>query len=136
TFPETYEPTVFDNYAVSVKHRKKLYNMELYDSAEEWDQLRMMMYPQTNVFLVCYSCVQPASFDNVEKKWIPELRQYSPKALIILVCTMIDLRSNREHIERLKTIEKSHPVTQQEGMNLARKTNCDGFIECSSIIQF
>jgi Ras-related C3 botulinum toxin substrate 1 len=48
----------------------------------------------TDVFLVCYSVVSPTSFENVQAKWIPELRHHAPNAPVILVGTKTDLRDD------------------------------------------
>ena len=34
----------------------------------DYDRLRPLSYPQTDVFLVCFSVVSPASFENVKEK--------------------------------------------------------------------
>jgi hypothetical protein len=39
---------------------------------EDYDRLRPLSYPQTDVFLVCFSLVRRASFENVRAKWVPE----------------------------------------------------------------
>uniref|UniRef100_A0A673Y0D8 Ras homolog family member Q n=1 Tax=Salmo trutta TaxID=8032 RepID=A0A673Y0D8_SALTR len=56
-FPEEYVPTVFDHYAVSVNVGGKQYLLGLYDTAgqEDYDRLRPLSYPMTDVFLICYS---------------------------------------------------------------------------------
>lgn len=41
---------------------------------EEYDRLRALCYPQTDVFLICYSVVSPDSFQNVKTRWYPELQ--------------------------------------------------------------
>ena len=35
---------------------------------EDYDRLRPLSYPQTDVFLVCFSVVAPSSFENVKEK--------------------------------------------------------------------
>ena len=35
---------------------------------EDYDRLRPLSYPQTDVFLVCFSVISPASFENVKEK--------------------------------------------------------------------
>ena len=35
---------------------------------EDYDRLRPLSYPQTDVFLVCFSVVSPSSFENIKEK--------------------------------------------------------------------
>lgn len=53
------------------------YTLGLFDTAgqEDYDRLRPLSYPQTDVFLVCFSVTSPASFENVREKWFPEVRE-------------------------------------------------------------
>jgi len=61
---------VFDNYSVTVMIDNEPYVLSLFDSAgqEDYDRLRVLGYPHTDVFLVCFSVVSPDSLDNVTKK--------------------------------------------------------------------
>ena len=61
---------VFDNYAVTVMIGGEPYTLGLFDTAgqEDYDRLRPLSYPQTDVFLVCFSVVSPSSFENVKEK--------------------------------------------------------------------
>ena len=56
-FPTDYVPTVFDNYSVKVPIGTETYHLGLFDTAgqEDYDDLRPLSYPQTDIFLVCYS---------------------------------------------------------------------------------
>lgn len=64
---------VFDNYAVTVMIGGEPYTLGLFDTAgqEDYDRLRPLSYPQTDVFLVCFSVVSPSSFENVKEKVTP-----------------------------------------------------------------
>lgn len=39
-----------------------------FSGQEDYDRLRPLSYPQTDVFLVCFSVVSPSSFENVKEK--------------------------------------------------------------------
>jgi small GTP-binding protein len=63
-------PSVFDNYTATVSVEGRTVSLGLWDTAgqEDYDRLRPLSYPQTDVFLVCFSLVSPASFENVKSK--------------------------------------------------------------------
>jgi cell division control protein 42 len=134
-FPWDYEPTVFDNYAVTVHIGKQAITLGLFDTAgqEDWDKLRIMSYTATDVFIVCFSVMEPSSFLNVEEKWIPEIKQYMPNVPFVLVGTQIDLRDNLISLKDL-TRKNQKPISKEEGEKLARKVGARAYIECSALL--
>ena len=43
----------------------------------------------TDVFLICFSVVNPASFQNVREEWVPELQEYAPNVPYLLIGTQV-----------------------------------------------
>ena len=56
-FPEEYVPTIFDNYTANIQVENSNVNLQLWDTAgqEDYQAIRPMSYPDTDVFLVCFS---------------------------------------------------------------------------------
>eukprot|EP00178_Gracilaria_changii_P007869 TRINITY_DN24512_c0_g2_i1.p1 TRINITY_DN24512_c0_g2~~TRINITY_DN24512_c0_g2_i1.p1 ORF type:complete len:209 (+),score=23.88 TRINITY_DN24512_c0_g2_i1:25-627(+) len=136
SFPQEYVPTVFDNYSANVMVDGKTVSLGLWDTAgqEDYDRLRPLSYPQTDVFLVCFSIVSPTSFQNVKTKWVPEVKHHCPDTKLILVATKMDLREDKEQIDRLK--EKGYqPIAQADGEALAKDIGAEAYRECSALTQ-
>ena len=62
-------------------------NLSLWDTAgqENYDRVRPLGYPNTDVFLMCFSVVEPNSFNNIKAKWYPEIDHHCHGVPIILV---------------------------------------------------
>ncbi|GEM08423.1 ras-related C3 botulinum toxin substrate 3 [Rhodotorula toruloides] len=139
-FPGEYIPTVFDNYSANVMVDGKPVNLGLWDTAgqEDYDRLRPLSYPQTDVFLICFSVVSPPSFENVRTKWYPEICHHAPNIPIILVGTKLDLREDRETIEKLRE-RRMAPIAYQQAAAMAREIGAVRrvlvYIECSALTQ-
>ncbi|XP_054257593.1 ras-related protein Rac1-like, partial [Macrosteles quadrilineatus] len=87
-----------------------------------------------DVFLICFSLVNPASFENVRAKWYPEVRHHCPSTPIILVGTKLDLREDKETIEKLKE-KKLSPITYPQGLSMAKEIGAVKYLECSALTQ-
>jgi Ras-related C3 botulinum toxin substrate 1 len=86
-----------------------------FDRQEDYDRLRPLSYPATDVFLVCFSIISPTSFANVKQKWWPEIKHHMPSTPWILVGTKIDLRHDQDTLNRLRERNMA-PITQEQGM--------------------
>lgn len=135
-FPGEYVPTVFDNYSASVMVDGNPISLGLWDTAgqEDYDRLRPLSYPQTDVFLICFSIVSPPSFDNVTSKWSPEIKHHANDVPIILVGTKMDLREDPRTLDQLAK-QKMAPITYSQGLQLAKEIGAAKFIECSALTQ-
>ncbi|XP_029537295.1 rho-related GTP-binding protein RhoG-like [Oncorhynchus nerka] len=135
-FPKEYIPTVFDNYSAQVTVDSRTISLNLWDTAgqEEYDRLRTLSYPQTNVFVICFSVASPPSFENVKHKWHPEVTHHCPNTPILLVGTKKDLRNDSEVLKKLKD-QNQTTITQQQGIALARQIQAIKYLECSALNQ-
>ncbi|GLD75523.1 rho-related GTP-binding protein RhoC-like protein, partial [Lates japonicus] len=93
-------------HCVTVKNRGavtdgKQVELALWDTAgqEDYDRLRPLSYPDTDVILMCFSIDSPDSLENIPEKWTPEVKHFCPNVPIILVGNKKDLR-NDEHTRR------------------------------------
>lgn len=135
-FPKEYIPTVFDNYSAQSAVDGRTVNLNLWDTAgqEEYDRLRTLSYPQTNVFVICFSIASPPSYENVRHKWHPEVCHHCPDVPILLVGTKKDLRAQPDTLRRLKE-QGQAPITPQQGQALAKQIHAVRYLECSALQQ-
>ena len=107
--------------------------LALWDTAgqEDYDRLRPLSYPDTDVILMCFSIDSPDSLENIPEKWTPEVRHFCPNVPIILVGNKKDLR-NDENTKRELMKMKQEPVRPEEGRAMAEKINAYSYLECSA----
>ena len=138
SFPEEYEPTVFDNYSCSILVDGMPMTLFLWDTAgqEEYDRLRPLSYPQTDCFLVCFSLCNPASLHNLTIKWIPEIKLAAPNAKIVICGTKSDLHGSEEFAARVATANplRTAPifVDEEEAKALAARNGAQ-YVACSAL---
>ena len=82
---------------------------------EDYDRLRPLSYPMTDVFVVCFDVSRRASFENVRNKWFPEVQHYCPDTPSILVGMKSDLRRGAQET-----------VTTEEAQQLAKEYGEEG----------
>lgn len=135
-FPGEYIPTVFDNYSANVMVDGKPVNLGLWDTAgqEDYDRLRPLSYPQTDVFLICFSIISPHSFDNVKSKWFPEIQHHAPNVPLILVGTKSDLRTDQGTISQLQS-KNLAIITPEQAQARMKEIGATNYLECSALTQ-
>ena len=143
----------FDNYTSNIIVENVNITLGLWDTAgqEDYDRLRPLSYPQTDVFVLCFSVVSPTSFTNISNKWLAEIRHHCPDAPIILcgkhhaflvqgqnendfLGTKIDLREDREFVNQLEK-QNLHVIKREQGQRLCRKIRGFKYVECSALTQ-
>ncbi|MFS7971815.1 putative small GTPase, P-loop containing nucleoside triphosphate hydrolase [Helianthus anomalus] len=80
-----YVPTVFDNFSANVVVEGTTVNLGLWDTAAD-------------VFVLAFSLVSRASYENVLKRWIPELQHFAPGVPVVLAGTKLDLREDKRYL--------------------------------------
>uniref|UniRef100_A0AAZ3QP14 Uncharacterized protein n=1 Tax=Oncorhynchus tshawytscha TaxID=74940 RepID=A0AAZ3QP14_ONCTS len=107
--------------------------LALWDTAgqEDYDRLRPLSYPDTDVILMCFSIDSPDSLENIPEKWTPEVKHFCPNVPIILVGNKKDLR-NDEHTRRELAKMKQEPVKPEEARDMANRIGAFGYMECSA----
>ncbi|KAJ3558626.1 hypothetical protein NM688_g809 [Phlebia brevispora] len=131
-FPEAYVPTVFENYVTQVNFDGKVVELALWDTAgqEEYDRLRPLSYPESDVILIVFSIDFPVSLANVQDKWYPEVAHFCEGTPLILVGTKTDLRKD-EQTRRMLGAQGQTPITPEQGAAVAKEIGAK-YIECSA----
>jgi len=130
-FPTDYVPTVFENYTAQMELDGETILLHLWDTAgqEDYDRLRPLSYPQSDVVLLCFSLVSPNSYESIKVKWNPEVNHYIPDIPHILVGTKLDLRE--EKVPNPDTGEFEE-VTTEQGEKLAKEIKAQKYVEMSA----
>ncbi|KAL0948069.1 hypothetical protein HGRIS_010693 [Hohenbuehelia grisea] len=151
---------VFENYVTQVQFEGKDIELALWDTAgqEEYDRLRPLSYPESDVILIVFSVDFPTSLANVQDKvsslprvvlcldtqpsllnllsacinsqWFPEVAHFCEGTPLILVGTKIDLRGD-EQTRRMLNAQGQTTVTSEQGAEVAKEIGAK-YIECSA----
>ncbi|KAI8033025.1 hypothetical protein M5D96_014222 [Drosophila gunungcola] len=95
-------PTASDIYNADVNVNESPVHLTLCDTAgqDTLDPLRELCYPDSDVFLLCFSVVKPETFRAIKAKWAPKFAK--TKAALILVGTQADLRTSPNVLNKLQ----------------------------------
>jgi Ras-related C3 botulinum toxin substrate 1 len=138
---------VFDNYSANVMVDGIPVNLGLWDTAgqEDYDRLRPLSYPQTDVFLLAFSVVSPTSFLNLSSKWLPEISHHCPEARVVLVgCKakkemfffLVILAFCKFHGQSdLRAGNPNKQVSQEDARKVVKDNGLHAYVECSSLTQ-
>ena len=134
-FPDSL-PTLYDPFTTSLSLGDTLFSMSLWDTAgaDDYRRLRPLSYPQTDLFVICFSIATPSQLERVKTAWVPEIAPYAafPNCKTILVGTMRDLRNDPTTVEMLAA-KGMKPVTEAEGIALAKELDMDAYVETSAL---
>ncbi|CAF1332553.1 unnamed protein product [Didymodactylos carnosus] len=101
---------------------------------EQFSPLHGLCIPYSDVILLCFSVVQPQSFQNAITYWLSRARRSNSKVPIILVGTQIDLVHDLKTLLQLDQL-KQKPVTEKEARSRAQQMHATTYLECSALTQ-
>ncbi|KAF8215508.1 putative Rho small monomeric GTPase [Mycena galopus ATCC 62051] len=125
-FPTGYVGTAFGGFAETFMVGNVPYTLGVWDTvsgAATQERTRPLSYPQSDVFLACFSV------GIVKEKWFPEAHHHCPGVPCIIVATQIDLRDD---LPTEKTQGQASMITTTQGEKLARELNAAKYMECSA----
>ena len=134
-YPDPFIPIVCDNVQKTVEVDGQSYLMAFWDlgnGGEDYDRLRPLGYPGTDIFLVCFSIVKPELFYKVKEYWVPEISHHCPGTPFLLVGTQTDLRADASTVEELSKKEQK-PLSPEMGELLALDVGAVKYVECSAL---
>lgn len=144
-FPVNHVPTFFDDDSATMMIGNERVELMLFDTTgqTEFNRMRFITYPGTDVVIVCFSVVRASSLDSVINRWLPELDVYCPPTVpVLLVGTQVDLRpataarAGDHHRHRrgpATAADLVATVRREHGARTAKKIGADGYVECSAL---
>ena len=82
---------------------------------------------RADVFIIVFSVINPASFNFITQRCIPDINDYSPFTPKVLVGSFADVRNESNN----KGWKQTH-ITTEMGEELAQKINATAYFECSN----
>ncbi|GCB68538.1 hypothetical protein scyTo_0008244 [Scyliorhinus torazame] len=132
-YPESYVPTVFENYTASFEIEKQRIELNMWDTSGSayYDNVRPLAYPDSDAVLICFDTSRPETLDSVLKKWQSETQEFCPNAKVLVVGCKIDMRTDLNVLRELSK-QRLIPVTHEQGSTVARQIGATAYVECSS----
>ncbi|XP_074642244.1 ras-like GTP-binding protein rhoA [Tubulanus polymorphus] len=132
-FDDKYETTVFETYVADIEVSNKKVELSLWDTAgqDDYDRLRPLSYPETDVILLCYSIDSPDSLINIQERWQPEIKHFCPNVPYILVGNKLDLRADSIEFANNEQMLQN-PIKVDEGLLMKELIGAEEHFECSA----
>jgi Ras-related C3 botulinum toxin substrate 1 len=136
-FPGEYVPTVFDNFSAAPVCEGHHINLQLWDTAgqDDYKKLRPLSYPQTNVFILCFSLVSPTSLTRLQDFGVREIQEHSVTTPYIVVGLQADLRDQVAANPEEWKAKGMVAVTRAQGQAMQRAIHARAYVECSAKMQ-
>ncbi|XP_074021057.1 rho-related GTP-binding protein Rho6 [Numenius arquata] len=132
-YPETYVPTVFENYTACLASEEQRVELSLWDTSGSpyYDNVRPLCYSDSDAVLLCFDISRPETLDSASKKWKSEILDYCPNTRVLLIGCKTDLRTDLSTLMELSH-QKQAPISYEQGCAAARQLGAEGYLECSA----
>ncbi|NXP09241.1 RND1 protein, partial [Thinocorus orbignyianus] len=135
-YPETYVPTVFENYTACLASEEQRVELSLWDTSGSpyYDNVRPLCYSDSDAVLLCFDISRPETLDSASKKVRrvkKTLLDYCPDTRVLLVGCKTDLRTDLSTLLELSH-QKQAPISYEQGCAAARQLGAEGYLECSA----
>ncbi|XP_076840547.1 rho family GTPase 1a [Brachyhypopomus gauderio] len=132
-YPETYVPTVFENYTAGLELDDQRVELSLWDTSGSpyYDNVRPLCYSDSDAVLLCFDISRPDTVDGSLKKWKTEIMDFCSTTRILLVGCKIDLRTDVCTLMELSN-QKMVPISHEQGCLLAKQVGAETYLECSA----
>ncbi|RMC18870.1 hypothetical protein DUI87_04767 [Hirundo rustica rustica] len=110
-FPESYVPTVFENYTASFEIDTQRIELSLWDTSGSpyYDNVRPLSYPDSDAVLICFDISRPETLDS----WKGEIQEFCPNTKMLLVGCKSDLRTDVSTLVELSN-HRQTPVSYDQ----------------------
>ncbi|KAM3872578.1 LOW QUALITY PROTEIN: rho family GTPase 1b [Diretmus argenteus] len=132
-YPETYVPTVFENYTACLELEEQRVELSLWDTSGSpyYDNVRPLCYSDSDAVLLCFDISRPDTVDSGLKKWKTEILDFCPSTRILLIGCKTDLRTDVCTLMELSN-QKQTPITHEQGSAMAKQLGAEAYLECSA----
>lgn len=132
-YPETYVPTVFENYTRCLDVEEQRVELSLWDTSGSpyYDNVRPLCYSDSDAVLLCFDISRPDIVDSALKKWKAEIQDFCPNTRILLIGCKTDLRTDVCTRIELSN-QKQAPISYEQGTSLAKQLGAETYLECSA----
>ncbi|XP_016104080.1 rho-related GTP-binding protein Rho6-like [Sinocyclocheilus grahami] len=132
-YPETYVPTVFENYTAGLELEEQRVELSLWDTSGSpyYDNVRPLCYSDADAVLLCFDISRPETVESSLKKWKAEIMDFCPSTRIILVGCKTDLRTDVCTLMELSN-QRLTPISHEQGTLLAKQVGAEVYLECSA----
>ena len=124
-----YVPVVVDDYQI-INNEQNI-TLDFVDTCNKisYENSCETYYNDADLFLFCFSIINRKSFNNIEKKWLPDVRKANKRSPIVLLGMKSDFR---DEVLSHDFQEKIEMIPQFECEKLKKKIKAYDYIECSS----